>query len=66
MIMLDGILEIKGRTYLSSRALAEKYKVTTKTIFQWTQRNFLPKPIRLSNKPYYDMEKVETAMSRGE
>ena len=65
-MMLDGILEIKGRTYISSRSLAEKYKVTTKTIFQWTERKFLPKPIRLSNKPYYDMEKVEAAMARGE
>jgi len=64
--MLDGTLVIQGKTYISSRTLAEKYKVTTKTIFEWTQRKFLPKPIRLSNKPYYDMEKVDAAMSRGE
>ena len=64
--MLTRTLELQGKTFVSGHILAEKYGVTYTTIRRWTERKLLPRPIKLCNRCYYDVEKVEASMVRGE
>jgi predicted DNA-binding transcriptional regulator AlpA len=36
--------------YVSAEQLAERYGVDKSTIWRWTQRDILPKPVRLSEQ----------------
>jgi DNA-binding transcriptional MerR regulator len=64
--MMNNTIEIEGRTYVSTHTLAARFNVHSMTIARWVQRNLLPKPIKIGNMRYFDAERVETSMARGE
>jgi predicted DNA-binding transcriptional regulator AlpA len=37
-----------SKVYVSDKQLAERYSVTRKTIWEWSAKGILPKPVRLS------------------
>jgi predicted site-specific integrase-resolvase len=44
---------------LTSRALAERYGVCSRTLDRWTEAGILPEPMRINKVRYWDVQEIE-------
>ena len=43
---------------LTSKAVAERYDVTIRTVERWTDAGILPQPMRINHIKYWDEEEI--------
>lgn len=48
-----------GRNLLTSKAVAERYSVSIRTIERWTEDGILPEPMRINKIRYWDEMEIE-------
>jgi len=63
---MNKIMELDGKVFLATRIVAERYGINVNTVPVWVEKNLLPRPIRLGRNYYFDQERIDKMMSRGE
>jgi hypothetical protein len=63
---MNDIFEIDGKDHIWRGLLRKRIGCGTHTLANWVYRGLLPEPIRLGNRLYFRLDKVEELLSKGE
>jgi predicted DNA-binding transcriptional regulator AlpA len=56
-------IELQGVIYDASQTLIERYGISAMTLWRWTKRGVLPRPIKLGRKSYFARGEVEARLA---
>ena len=59
-------IELQGVIYDTGQMLIKRYGISKMTLWRWTKRGFLPKPLKLGRTKYYARDEVESRLASPE
>ena len=63
---MKDVMECDGKQFDCTALLAKRYGISPMTVGKWVKRGLLPEPLRLGRRSYFDRERVEELIKRGE
>ena len=59
-------ITLQGKTYDPGEVLIARYGISAMTLWRWTKRGLLPRPIKLGRFRYFARDEVEARLSGSE
>lgn len=64
--MMKRTLEIAGKTYIATEIVKDRLGIADGVVNNWIKRGWLPRPLRLGRRNYFDRDLFEELLAKGQ